>query len=75
MPKINTHDSEDASVESDEQYDLVARRRFDRRNTENTSDRERKNIHLKHLNRGQGERRSSRPALLSIDHMAKLRKK
>lgn len=81
MSKINTPDSETDFVENDEQCEAISRRHFERRKTVEeleTSSHSTENDRGDELNlqdRRQCERRRSRPALLSIDEIAALRKK
>jgi len=86
----NTPNSKSNLIDIDTHYEVVPRRRYDRRSTERQLDIKSElavkgnditvvdNKHAELLREGerrQSDRRTSRPSLLSVDEIAKLRKK
>lgn len=71
MPKIGSLiPAPSATVdENDTQYEVVQRRRADRRKQKNSGDSHREE------ERRQQDRRTSRPTLLSVDEIVRLRKR
>ncbi len=72
MSNKKTSPSKYDFIESDQQFELVPRRRFERR--KNTIPSDKQHEATKFHERRQHERRSSRPALLSVEEIAGLRK-
>jgi hypothetical protein len=86
----NTPNSKSNLIENDRQYEVVPRRRYDRRSTERQLDIKSElavkgnditvvdNKHADLVRKGerrQSDRRTSRPTILSVDEIATLRKK
>ena len=90
MTKTNTPKSEPNLIDNDRQYEVVPRRRYDRRSTERQLDIKSElavkgnditvvdNKHADLVRKGerrQSDRRTSRPTILNVDEIAILRKK